>query len=64
LLYELHAAAGKSLPEDERYAMVLVRGTFEKGRYEWWVDQISYPYKPSSYTPPVQPVDEHGHGGH
>jgi hypothetical protein len=62
-LFELHSKGSKPLPEGEQYAMVLLKGMPHNRRYEWWVDQVAYPYKPDSYKPEVKPVDDgHGHG--
>jgi hypothetical protein len=66
-LFELHGQGSKPLPEGEEYAMVLMKGMPKNRRYEWWVDQVAYPYKRDSFKPEVKPVDDgHGHapGGH
>jgi hypothetical protein len=61
-LFELHPGAGQALPAGEDHAMVLMKGMKKNNRYEWWVDQVSYPYKPDSYKAPTKPVDDgHGH---
>jgi hypothetical protein len=61
-LYELDPAAAKPLPPEERYAMVFMKGTVRNRRYEWWVEQVNYPYQPSTFQPPVaKPDDGHGH---
>jgi hypothetical protein len=62
-LFELHPQGSKPLPEGEQHAMVLLKGIPKNRQYEWWVEQVAYPYKPASYRPEVKPVDDgHGHG--
>jgi hypothetical protein len=66
-LFEVHPQGSKPLPAGEQYAMVLMKGMPKNRRWEWWVDQVAYPYKPDSYKPEVKPVDDghgHGPGGH
>jgi hypothetical protein len=59
----------RSTPGDkETFLLAVMKGMKnEKGVYEWWVDDVRFPYKPASYTPPTKPVDDghgHGEGGH
>jgi hypothetical protein len=61
-LFELHPAAGKPIPESERFALVVFKGMVQNHRYDWWVEQVAYPYAPASYQPKVTPADDgHGH---
>jgi len=61
-LYELDPAAGKPLPQEERFAMAFMKGTVRNRRYEWWIERVTYPYQPSTFKPPVaKPDDGHGH---
>lgn len=51
--------------EAKEFAAVAFKGMIPEGSrsYEWWVDEIRYPYTPATYSPPVKPVDDgHGHG--
>jgi hypothetical protein len=65
VLFELHAKGSQPLPEGEQFAMVLMKGMKQGRHYEWWVDQVAYPYIPDSYKPAAKPVDDgHGHGQH
>ncbi|HEX8203074.1 MAG TPA: DUF4190 domain-containing protein [Isosphaeraceae bacterium] len=46
----------------EEFALMLGRATTEPGRREWYVQELRYPYQPSSYAPAPKPVDDgHGH---
>jgi hypothetical protein len=60
-LYELHAGKAKPLADEDRFALALLKGSIRNRKYEWWVDQVVYPYTLASYKPKAQPVDEHGH---
>ena len=62
-LYEVHGPESKDFPQEE-YALAVLKGTSASGKgYEWWVDELVYPYKPATATLPEKPVDDgHGHG--
>jgi Domain of unknown function (DUF4190) len=60
-LLELTEPDAKHAHGDE-FAMVLLKADNTKGRFEWRVDEFQYPYKPSSFVPAPEPVDDgHGH---
>ncbi|MDG3002461.1 hypothetical protein [Paludisphaera mucosa] len=51
------------------HAMAVIKGIVPDGKsaYEWWVDDVVYPYVPKTAALPDKPVDDgHGHapGGH
>jgi Domain of unknown function (DUF4190) len=62
-LFELHGPPTKDFPAKEEYAMVLLKGTSQRGKgYEWWAEEVSYPYKPQTADLPEKTVDDgHGH---
>ncbi len=62
-LFEVHGPESKDFPKKEEYALATLKGTSEGGKdYEWWVDDLHYPYKPATATLPEKPVDDgHGH---
>lgn len=62
-LFEIHGPKTKEFPQKEEFALVRLRGSSEMGKgYEWWVDDVSYPYKPSTATIPEKSAgDGHGH---
>jgi Domain of unknown function (DUF4190) len=63
-LYEVEkpGASGTS-----QYALALFKGQ-QKGRhFDWWVENVLYPYTPKSYHGAAKPIDDghgHGPGGH
>ena len=60
-LYEVHGTATKDHPAEE-YALAVLKGTREGKNYQWWVDDIRYPYKRDTAALPEKPVDDgHGH---
>ena len=61
-LYAVHGAGNKEFPEHEQYALAILKGRQKGKQYEWWVDDLRFPYKPQSYVPPAKvPDDGHGH---
>ncbi len=62
-LFEVHGPESTDFPNKEEYALATLKGTTEGGNgYEWWVDEIHYPYKPATAALPEKPVDDgHGH---
>ncbi|MGE3822298.1 MAG: DUF4190 domain-containing protein [Isosphaeraceae bacterium] len=67
-LYDVHLSGEpqeeeRPIPEGERFALAYLKATKVGGRYEWWVEELKFPYKPSSFVKPQAPVDDgHGHG--
>jgi len=63
-LLEVHGPPSKDFPAPEEYALAIMKGTARPGGrgYEWWVEEVVYPYKPQSADIPQAPVDDgHGH---
>jgi hypothetical protein len=62
-LFEIRGPETKEFPQKEEFALVRLHGSSEVGKgYEWWVDDVSYPYKPSTATIPEKSGgDGHGH---
>jgi hypothetical protein len=62
-LYEVHGSPTKDFPAEHEYALAIMKGTKEGGKgYEWWVEDLRYPYKPATEVIPDKPVDDgHGH---
>jgi hypothetical protein len=67
-LFEIEGSGGKGSPQKPQYALAIFKGLPKaKGRgYDWWVDDLRYPYQPKTFQVPDKPVDDgHGHaGGH
>lgn len=63
-LFELHGPPTSDFPATEEYALVFLKGTSQGGKgYEWWADEVTYPYKPQTADLPEKAVDDgHGHG--
>lgn len=61
-LFEVHGPGTKDFPEKEEYALAVLKGVPKGKDFEWWVDDLRYPYKPSSFVISEKPVDDgHGH---
>ncbi len=61
-LFEVHGPTSKAFPEESQYALAILKGRYKNKQYEWWVDELRFPYKPQSYVPPTKaPDDGHAH---
>lgn len=62
-LFEIHGPGSKDFPEKEQYALAVLKGLLTGKQYEWWVDDLRFPYTPRTYVAPVAapPGDGHGH---
>ena len=60
-------AGGKDDDHDHQgpeFALAILKATVPEGKraYEWWVDDVRYPYQPKSYVAPAKSTDDgHGH---
>ncbi len=64
-LFEIHDPQSKNAEDKERFALASMKAMRNsKGKYEWWVDDIKFPYQRNTFMPPApKPVDDgHGHG--
>jgi hypothetical protein len=53
---------GKGKYPAEDFALLAMKADVNGGKYDWWIDQMLYPYKPKSFTPKSKPIDDgHGH---
>jgi hypothetical protein len=63
-LFEVHGPPSKDFPQEREYALGFLKGISRssgKG-YDWWVDELVYPYKPQTADLPETPIDDgHGH---
>lgn len=58
-LYEVHDEKAGTPPE---FALILMKAAPVKGAYQWWFDQIVYPYKLGTMGGPAVKIDDgHGH---
>jgi hypothetical protein len=62
-IYKVHGPPTKEFPEKEQYVLAMLKGRSKgKQQYDWWVDEVRFPYKPQSYEPPIPTTDDgHGH---
>jgi hypothetical protein len=62
-VYEVNGPGNKEFPEKQQYAMAVIKGRLKDKKYEWWVEDVRFPYTPKSYVPPAAgpPDDGHGH---
>jgi hypothetical protein len=63
-LFDVEGAAPSKNAAGANNALLLLKGAPKGRHYEWWVDEVIYPYTPKSFTVAPKPVDDgHGHGG-
>jgi hypothetical protein len=61
-LFEVEGPGNKDFPEKRQYALAIFKGRTKGRHYEWWVEDIRFPYQPRSFQAPEKPVDDgHGH---
>jgi hypothetical protein len=61
-LFKIHGPTSKEFPDEEQYIGAALKSLNDGSESPWWVDEIQFPYKPSSYAPAAKPVDDgHGH---
>ena len=61
-LLDLHGPGSKNFPEKHQYAFLFLRGQTKNGKTDWWVEELKFPYTPSTAAEPTAPVDDgHGH---
>jgi hypothetical protein len=61
-VFEIEGPGTKQFPEKHEYAAAVLKGTTKGRHYDWWVDDLRYPYKLEAIAPAVQHTDDgHGH---
>jgi hypothetical protein len=61
-IYEVEGPGNDKFPEKKQYALALLKARTRGRHYEWWVEDVQFPYTPKTYVPPVKPADDgHGH---
>jgi len=61
-LYEIHNDKAPPPALKHQFALAVLKGNKTGGKYEWWVEELRFPYTPASYVPVDKPVDDgHGH---
>jgi hypothetical protein len=58
-LYEVEGAGEKGA---KQYALAIFKGVPKGRHYDWWVDDVRFPYEQKTFAAPEKPVDDgHGH---
>jgi hypothetical protein len=61
-LFEVEGPGSKDFPQKHQYALAIFKGRVQGRHYEWWVEDVRFPYQPRSFRAPDKPVDDgHGH---
>jgi Domain of unknown function (DUF4190) len=61
-VFEVEGPGNKEFPEKHQNAAVVFKGNAKGRHYEWWVDEMKFPYNLETIAPSVKPVDDgHGH---
>jgi hypothetical protein len=62
-LFEVDGPGTNEFPEKHQYAAAVLKGTPKGRHYEWWVEDVKYPFNlQTTIAPAVKPVDDgHGH---
>jgi hypothetical protein len=64
-LFEVEGPANKDYPDKKQFALAIFKARTKGRHYEWWVEDVKFPYQPLSYKVLDKPVDDgHGHGSH
>ena len=61
-LFKIHGPTSQEIKEEEQFIGVVLKSQNDGSEDPWWVEDVQFPYKPSSYAPAAKPVDDgHGH---
>jgi hypothetical protein len=61
-LFEVEGPGNKDFPEKKQYALAVFKGRTKGRHFEWWVEDVRFPYLPRTFKAPDKPVDDgHGH---
>jgi hypothetical protein len=61
-VFEVHGPESKDFPHKEEHALVIMKGMSTENGYEWWVDDMRYPYEPNTAVIQEKAADDgHGH---
>jgi hypothetical protein len=62
-LFEIHTPSAEKPTEREQFVLAVMKAApGATGRYEWWVEDLKFPYKPSSFVAPEPEHKDDGHG--
>jgi hypothetical protein len=62
-LFDVEGPATTEFPETHQHVAAVLKGTAKGKHYEWWVEDVKYPFNlQTTIAPVVKPVDDgHGH---
>lgn len=61
-LFKIHGPTSKEFPDEEQYIGAILKSQNDGSASPWWVDEIHFPYQPSSFVPAAKAADDgHGH---
>jgi hypothetical protein len=61
-LFEVEGPGSKEYPEKHQYAAAIIKGMAKGRQYDWWVEDVKYPYNLQALAPAAKPADDgHGH---
>lgn len=60
-LFELHGPGSEEFPQKEEHALLVMKGAKVGKKVEWYVEDVKYPYEPSTYVH-QEKKDDDGHG--
>ena len=64
-LYEVEGADDKGSAGEKQYALAIFKGLPKGRNYDWWVEDVRFPYERKTFAAPEKAVDDgHGHGSH
>jgi hypothetical protein len=61
-VFEVNGPGNEQFPEKRQYALAILKGRLKDKKYEWWVEDIKFPYTPKSYVPAAKAQSDDGHG--
>ena len=62
-LFEVTGPGTRDFPDQQQFALAILKARPAGRKYEWWTESVRFPYKPQTYAAPEKPVDD-GHGHH
>ena len=63
-LFEINGPVSKEFPEEKQYVLAVLKAKPSGRQFEWWSENVVFPYTPSTFVAPAKPVgDGHDHGG-
>jgi hypothetical protein len=61
-IFEVEGPPSKEFPEEHQHAAAVFKGFPKDRHYEWWVDDLRFPYNNQTIAPPEGKASGDGHG--